>query len=1306
MREINGTKYNSIANISCDAGYKEKNKTQIAGITSTLIRCNENGTWANQPTCVRKDCGDLNIDNAANKHLHNDTKYHSTATIDCDEGFYNKNQTQKAEISTTEISCSEYGTWVNIPTCIRKDCKPLSSPPNGNIAFEKNDTSYGSNATITCHDGYSVAGPDNIVCEKSGNWSNYTIQCQINDCGRLPQPTNGKIIFAQNMTTYGSNATYTCDDGYYINGSKTIHCEASGHWNTDEKRCQIRDCHTPTPVQDGFIGTPNGTEFGAMAIISCNPGYKLHGDNFTKCKANGKWSTYLVNCTLNECPTANDTDNGSVNRTDKSHAVYKCDTGYTLHGQERLFCQLNGTWSAKPPTCNIKDCGNLTSPEHGNVTLNNGLTTFKSTATFTCDTGYELTDKSISICNASGNWSTIPNCRIKDCGNVTTVPANGHVDQPNETTYLSVSKFRCDIGYTLQGDNSTVCTKDGRWRTYKVTCAINHCSKPTSPTNGNVSPVNGTTYRSIANYTCNEGFTLNGTSITTCESDKTWSGPLPTCDIKNCHTPSAPINGKVNTTNGTIYQSVATFSCDIGYTLNGGNSTVCESSGNWSEHNLKCVINDCGNLTAPGNGTVTFSNGTTYTSIAYYDCHTGFDLHGANETSCQANRAWDAQTPTCVIRDCGKPPKAPAIGTSTNNGTTYQAVVSYICNEGFDLIGNASAVCQENGTWSTGPTNCTIKDCGKPNGTAHGTFSPETGGHFFNDNATYKCDKGYETSDATFITCNSSGEWNRPPPICKDINECDRYTANCHRRADCNNTDGSYWCKCQSGFIDISGGKGTNCEDIDECSRASTNNCNKNGSQCINYPGGFLCLCDDGWTGDTCSIDIDECNTTGCGVRANCTNYDGGYNCTCISGYPKGDPKIHCYENVIIDLETRVDPFRGNDELIDAKPIHYRFPYYGYEYNSYRPNMNGFLTLGYQPVYEHYGPETPDDWKKYSRGNTVIAPFWTDIDSTNLTGGLYVHLFENYTNYGPNDSQHKDLSRLGNIFTEYYNLTNFTPRVAIVATWINVTQSSYIVPSRLIRTHNATMQVILISDGIYSYVMFNYDHEQWSFEIDKNIPSSAGYTKSDKTGYIIATRQNFTQLNKDTNVKEGPNYINGRWIYDVSSTNINRNAVLRNESECLKFSKNKTIKEWIAKQRELAYPCPCSEQQMQLDYSYRKVDPMYESSQTKTVCYEAWFFNNDGVKQTCCYSYGALKKENTGGGFATFEHDKYNTTQYFYKCCDATTDRHLCHLFYEMNPSDDCSRFQPADEPIGRYRRSLIGYMRSGTGKLYVVCNF
>ena len=41
-----------------------------------------------------------------------------------------------------------------------------------------------------------------------------------------------------------------------------------------------------------------------------------------------------------------------------------------------------------------------------------------------------------------------------------------------------------------------------------------------------------------------------------------------------------------------------------------------------------------------------------------------------------------------------------------------------------------------------------------------------------------------------------------------DINECTNDTDNCHQKAKCTNTDGSFECKCMAGYT----GNGTKCE--------------------------------------------------------------------------------------------------------------------------------------------------------------------------------------------------------------------------------------------------------------------------------------------------------------------------------------------------------------------------------------------------------------------------------------------------------------------------------------------------------------
>ena len=56
------------------------------------------------------------------------------------------------------------------------------------------------------------------------------------------------------------------------------------------------------------------------------------------------------------------------------------------------------------------------------------------------------------------------------------------------------------------------------------------CPSLTAPTNGDVSYTT-TTYQSVATYTCNLGYTLNGDATQNCGADGTWSGSEPTCQI-------------------------------------------------------------------------------------------------------------------------------------------------------------------------------------------------------------------------------------------------------------------------------------------------------------------------------------------------------------------------------------------------------------------------------------------------------------------------------------------------------------------------------------------------------------------------------------------------------------------------------------------------------------------------------------------------------------------------------------------------------------------------------------------------------
>ena len=69
----------------------------------------------------------------------------------------------------------------------------------------------------------------------------------------------------------------------------------------------------------------------------------------------------------------------------------------------------------------------------------------------------------------------------------------------------------------------------------------------------------------------------------------------------------------------------------------------------------KHTVVDCGELSAPANGSVDLTNGTIFGSKVTYACNTadGYILVGNGERVCQANASWSGSQPTCQKCDTG-----------------------------------------------------------------------------------------------------------------------------------------------------------------------------------------------------------------------------------------------------------------------------------------------------------------------------------------------------------------------------------------------------------------------------------------------------------------------------------------------------------------------------------------------------------------------------------------------------------------------------------------------------------------------------
>ena len=56
----------------------------------------------------------------------------------------------------------------------------------------------------------------------------------------------------------------------------------------------------------------------------------------------------------------------------------------------------------------------------------------------------------------------------------------------------------------------------------------------------------------------------------------------------DCGALTNPANGQVSHIGGTTFGQTATYTCDPGYTLEGGNTRMCQATGNWSESEPAC----------------------------------------------------------------------------------------------------------------------------------------------------------------------------------------------------------------------------------------------------------------------------------------------------------------------------------------------------------------------------------------------------------------------------------------------------------------------------------------------------------------------------------------------------------------------------------------------------------------------------------------------------------------------------------------------------------------------------------------------
>ncbi|XP_078585766.1 sushi, von Willebrand factor type A, EGF and pentraxin domain-containing protein 1-like [Branchiostoma floridae x Branchiostoma japonicum] len=412
----------------------------------------------------------------------------------------------------------------------------------------------------------------------------------------------------------------------------------------------------------------------------------------------------------------------------------------TFHGGNYVFIPI------------VVSCTDLPAPTHGSVS---GGSAFQAIKTFTCDTGYELVGSNTRQCAASGTWTgTQPVCNRKRCATLQ-APPHGSI---SGTFFLGDTvTFACNTKYEMTGSSNRTCQTTQQWTGSQPTCMEMRCPALSIPPNGQM--VGGIVIGDLLRFTCNLGYYLVGNTTLLCRDDKTWNGTRPNCEKVVCPPPAVPPNCDVN--GGRTYGDTVTYTCDVGYRLNGAGTRVCLATGVWGDTAPSCERKACRILFPPLHGTV--SGGHHYGDVVTYICDVGYDLIGSPSRTCQENQQWTSSQPICKLVQCTRL-NAPTQGTM-NGGNTYNSTVYFTCAQGYTLSGSSNRTCQADGMWSGTQPTCSALECPELDAPLNGD---RTGGTTVGSFLVFFCHTGYDITGGDFMrTCEADQTWSGTQPTCQ-----------------------------------------------------------------------------------------------------------------------------------------------------------------------------------------------------------------------------------------------------------------------------------------------------------------------------------------------------------------------------------------------------------------------------------------------------------------------------------------------------------------------------------------------------------
>ncbi|XP_076799377.1 sushi, von Willebrand factor type A, EGF and pentraxin domain-containing protein 1-like [Clavelina lepadiformis] len=682
-------------------------------------------------------------------------------------------------------------------------------------------------------------------------------------CPVIQTPEHGSKSCTQegDVVEPGTVCTFNCDPGYILEGPRRSTCRAA-----DNPLNSAFDNEAPTCASDpqcDIIGTPtNGRKFctrrgpkvppGTVCVFSCEPGYLLDGLSRSTCREDenpldSAFDNPMPSCAANPlCASPSAPEHGSKNCTQEGFLVvpgtictFSCDPGYLLEGSEKSTCQgaenpLDSAFVNKPPVC-ISDpkCALIATPENGkkSCTQDDSEVQPGTVCTFACDPGYLLIGRRRSTCRAAENPlnsafdNLVPTCRPNPLCPIIDAPEQGSISctRPGDLVLPgTVCSFRCNPGYIMDGSRTSTCRAaknpiDSAFDNAIPTCLRDpKCELIATPDNGRKNCTQSTpqvTPGTRCTFGCNEGYLLIGSRRSTCREAENplasaFDNRIPACTPNPmCPIIPAPQHGSKSCTQDDDFVepgTVCTFSCELGYILEGSRRSTCRAAANplnsaFNNDTPTCVPDPkCDVLLTPDNGRKFCTQNTQQVqpgTRCFFECDEGYFIEGESMSICIEGRtpiesAFDNEAPVCKPKPKCKTIEPPMFGfvfcSQEGDVVDPGTFCTFECQGGYILEGTGETVCIEgsnpNESRFDSPTPSCISNpkCDAIDAPVHGSKSCTQDGVTVDPGTvcTFSCEPGYllqghEQSECLSAPNPLDSKFDNPTPICSPNPMCD-----------------------------------------------------------------------------------------------------------------------------------------------------------------------------------------------------------------------------------------------------------------------------------------------------------------------------------------------------------------------------------------------------------------------------------------------------------------------------------------------------------------------------------------------------